>query len=514
MLDNDEVEPLADEIVAEIIDSGGQPQFLEILPRFIRRLNLVIIVTNLRERLDEFPSSYFYGEDGELVGKGEPSKITNEQMLRQFLQVVVSQSQENSQIKVIIVGTHEDLEHECTETREEKEMKISDIMKSLHLEKNTVYSDHKCKKLIFAINAKDPKEADYKMGQRVMKVLMDEDEAETINMPLKFHLLEEAIKEMSIVGKISFTVNEIMQYMNEYFNDEASLKEGLQYLEQSNRIVYFNELFPDKVIGKPQAVLNMVKEIVQSHIRLNGDADTEEVMDGVWKKFKDEGILTMTTLKKISKYDDHFTPDDMLKLLEKLLILFKRSPGEFLMPCLLSTEASMPTFASHTADPMHQISMMLHFPKGIARIGIFCSTICNLISGEGWKHYDNSTVSRNCFFFEQTDDAFGVVCVQDSYDFFFQVTLHFSSESGVDPEVLQKICVALQDRLKRVINEVTTALYHHPDEPVLAFKCVKKHTPSFSLHAARYNEIHKYLRCTKEPMTVGKITDSHRFWLG
>ena len=92
------VEPLIDEVVAEITDSGRQPQFLEILPRFISRLNVAIVVTNLSERLDECPTSYLYGEDGVLVGEGEPSKITNEQMLHQFMQMVVSQYRGSNQI--------------------------------------------------------------------------------------------------------------------------------------------------------------------------------------------------------------------------------------------------------------------------------------------------------------------------------------------------------------------------------------------------------------------------------
>ena len=132
----------------------------------------------------------------------------------------------------------------------------------------------------------------------------------------------------------------------------------------------------------------------------------------------------------------------MLKLLEELLICFRMNPGEFLMPCLLSTQASSPRIESPTADPMLQFSTMLHFPKGIARIGIYCSTICKLISGEGWKHYEDSNVYRNCFFFEQTGDEFGIVCVEDFYDSFFQVTLHLSSDPEVDPRHY-RICVWL-----------------------------------------------------------------------
>ena len=508
------VEPLIDEVMAEIIDSGGQPQFLEILPRFISGLSIAIVVTNLSEHLDKCPTSYYYGEGGVLVGEGESSRITNEQMLRQFLQMVVSQSHGNSQLKFIIVGTHRDMEHMCSESREEKERKLSNMVRSFDLEDNVVYADPKCKKLIFAVNAKDPNEADYEMGRKVMEAVMDEDGAEIINMPLKFHVLEETLREMSTTGQIAFTLSEVKQNVREYFNNEMLLKEGLQFLEQSHRIFYFKELFPDKVIGDPQVLLNMVTGIVVEHIKLNSGIDTGRTMYAGWKKFKEQGVLTVEILKKISNcYDCHFTPEDMLKLLEKLLICFRMNPGEFLMPCLLSTQASSPSIESLTADPMLQFSMMLHFPRGIARIGIYCSTLCKLISGEGWKHYANSNVYRNCFFFEQTGDEFGIVCVEDFYDSFFQVTLHLSSYPEVDPEILQDMCVALHNRLKRVINEVTQALCYLPDEPVLAFKCEKQHTPILSLHAARYIKARKALRCTKDPLTPGNLTDSHRYWL-
>ena len=508
------VEPLINEVVAEITDSGGQPQFLEILPRFISGINVAIVVTNLSERLDECPTSYLYGEDGVQIGKGEPSKITNEQMLRQFMQMVVSQCRRSSQIKIIIVGTHRDLEHKCNETREEKERKLSNMVRSFDLGDNVVYADHKGEKLIFAVNAKDPNEADYEMGRKVMEVMMDEDGAETINIPLKFHLLEETLREMSTTGQIALTINEVMHSVKEYFINEKSLKEGLKYLEKSNRIFFFSELFPDKVFGEPQAVLNMVTEIVKEHIQLTTGVNTGRVIDGAWKKFKEQGIITENILKKISNgYNSHFTPMDMLKLLNELLIVFERIPEEFLMPCLLTSEISKSTFKSQTADPMRHIPMLLHFPRGTARMGVFCSTVCKLISSKKWRHYEQSNVARNSFSFTRPR-GLGVVCLQDSYDSFFQVILHFPSDPALYNKALPSTCVAVRDTIKKVINEVTETLHYVPDTPVLAFQCVAEHTTRYSLHAAEYIKEDDYLLCTRDPSFHGQVTDDHRLWQG
>ena len=51
-----------------LTDSGGQPQFLEVIPIFIHNISLGIIVIMLNKRLDCFPMIEFY-EDGKSVGE-------------------------------------------------------------------------------------------------------------------------------------------------------------------------------------------------------------------------------------------------------------------------------------------------------------------------------------------------------------------------------------------------------------------------------------------------------------
>ena len=511
LLDTKSAKSFINELVGEMCDSGGQPQFREILPRFISGLALAILVVNLSERLDEYPTSYFYGKDGKPVSKGQNSKLTNEQMLRQFLQMVVSQSRENKKIKFMFVGTHKDLEHKCNEAREIKESKLSAMVKSFDLQDNAIYADHECKKLIFSINAKEPDASDYEVGQKIMKKVMEEEGAEIISIPVKYHVLELAIMSLSKSERIAFTISELLKHLRKYFNEE-SLREGLKYLEKSNRIFYFSELFPNLVIGEPQAVLNMVTKIVEDHIRMTNVPDKGRVLDGVWKKFKEQGILTETILKQISNdYDSDFTAKHMLKLLEKLLIVFKRNSGEYLMPCLLSTEASLPYFESQIQ--MLQFPMMLHFPKGIARVGIFCCTICKLVSGEKWKHYEYSNASRNSFCLTRKG-SLGIVVLHDFFDSFFRITLHFPADPHLKPNILPSTCVAVRETVKRVINEVTMALSYEADQPVLAFECMHKHTPSLSIHAAEYMQADNYLLCTKNCTVHGMVTNWHRLWQG
>ena len=48
---------------------------------------------------------------------------------------------------------------------------LLEMVKSLSLEDNAIYADHEGKKLIFAINAKNPEENDHRMGEKIMEVV-------------------------------------------------------------------------------------------------------------------------------------------------------------------------------------------------------------------------------------------------------------------------------------------------------------------------------------------------------
>ena len=64
------------------IDSGGQPQFHEVLPAFIRNTTATIFVMKLSERLDEHPLIEYFDKNGELCGKSYSHALSNEQMLQ------------------------------------------------------------------------------------------------------------------------------------------------------------------------------------------------------------------------------------------------------------------------------------------------------------------------------------------------------------------------------------------------------------------------------------------------
>ena len=167
-----DVRSLKGQIVIDISDCGGQPQFLESLPRFLENIDFSILVANLSESFDEYPVNYFFNKKGKPVGKGVPSQLTNEQIIRLCLRMIASQSQGGRPVKFAIVGTHRDLEgtcihmneegkckhqaRECVEPREVKNQRLREMVESFGLQDGVICKGRQ--EFIFAINAKNPED--------------------------------------------------------------------------------------------------------------------------------------------------------------------------------------------------------------------------------------------------------------------------------------------------------------------------------------------------------------------
>ena len=499
----DDVESLDGRLLGRIIDIGGQPQFLELLPRFISDMSVGIVVIDLSQDLTEYPIIYFYGEDGKPVGEGVVSNLTNEQLFRLFLQMIVSQLTENKDVKVIIVGTHRDVEYQSKESRGTKERKLQEIIGSFQLEKYIIYTDETHNNVIFAINAKNPEDEDRGICRNIMDVIMDEEYAETRCIPLKYHNLELTLKEIADSKKVAVSFKKVFNQVSRYYNNHKEMKDGLIFLNNTFRIFYFKE-FPDLIFGVPQLLLNLMTDIVVRHIKLATNPGKQGI-SAVWKYFKKHAIITESILKEINNvYDDTLTPALLLEVLEVLLIAFKVNPGEYIMPSLLTATKALPLPSSHS------ISMLFYFTIGLSRFGIYCSTVCKLVSSCGWKLSSKSLAYRNSFqFIIPNGDR--TVTLNDSFDSFYQVAVDVPSKLPI--KALSTICKEIRDTLMRVISEVTQELRYTPDQPVMAFLCNYEHNPVMSSHAAKYMKEGDYLLCTKDNMAITEVANNQRLWL-
>ena len=155
----------------DISDSGGQLMFHEVLPVFVTNTMFGILTIKLNEGLDSHPLVECY-TNGEHIGKPFKSPFTHLQTFHHCMRVLQSTCERGKCPKIAFIGTHKDLEHECSsEDRKEKNLKLLSII-PLQM-KDTVISCTS-ESLLFTINAKNPGDDDQAVLTILRQLLLNE----------------------------------------------------------------------------------------------------------------------------------------------------------------------------------------------------------------------------------------------------------------------------------------------------------------------------------------------------
>ena len=487
------------------IDSGGQPQFHEVLPAFIRNTTATVFVMKLSERLDEHPTIEYYDDNGELCGKPYRYALRNDQMLQHCIRTVRSQpsTREGKCSKVVLVGTHRDLECLCSESRAEKNHKLIDMLKPVLQDQLVYYRPFS--EVIFPLNAKNADEQDHEVCALIRKQVEDKKCAPPpYKVPIGWFLLERDITKSAKGGVIS---RKECQAIADILNINAqALSAALEYFDDLNIFLYYPSVLPKVVFSSPNVLLYKVTEFVHFSYSLQSDSPPLAV-EGKWLQFRDKGIVTVDMFEdeRFSAHyiPDLFTPADLIKLFEHLLITAPLSTTEYFMPSLLEmvcreeVEKQLPP-PSTCAAPL-----LVHFPAGCAQNGVYCALVVYLLSQHHWKIAcgPDSTplcVSRSCIYFQLPDKTVCVALV-DSFAFF---EVHVKAPETKYP----KICPMIREAIFSGLKAAADVLRYNNSTPVPAFLCKCSSPP----HTATPDD--GYLVCTK-CTEYGPLTKQYTIWL-
>ena len=487
------------------IDSGGQPQFHEVLPAFIRNTTATMFVMKLSERLDEHPTIEYYDDNGKLCGKPYRYALRNDQMLQHCIRTLLSRpsTREEKRSKVVLVGTHRDLECLCSESRAEKNSKLIDTLATSFQDQLVYYRPFS--EVIFPVNAKNPVEQDHEVFAMIREQVEDKKCAPPpYKIPIGWFLLEQDITKSAKGGVISRKeCLAIAAILN--INEEA-LSAALEYFHDLNIFLYYPSVLPEVVFSSPQMLPDKVTEFVQFSYSLQSDSPPLAV-EGMWLQFRDKGIVTVDMFqdKRFSAHyiPDLFTPADLIKLFQELLIISPLSTTEYFMPSLLQMNTPVEVRKQLLAPSTCAAPLLVHFPAGCAQNGVYCALVVYLVSKCHWKIACGPKgtplcVSRSCIYFQLPDKT---VCVElvDSFAFF---EVHVKA-----PETkYTKICPMIREAIFSGLKAAADVLRYNNSTPVPAFLCKCSSPP----HTATPDD--GYLACTK-CTEYGPLTKQYTIWL-
>ena len=519
---SDDLEALPVFRKVKLIDSGGQPQFHEVLPVFLRRMSLYIFVFKLSEELATKPMVEYFGEDGKRVGTPYRSPQSNEQLLKHCLRTLhthrSSPDTKSECSKIMIVGTHRDEEHLCTtETREEKNKKLEELLLPMFKEEVIYYNLAK-NKLIFPVNAKNPEELDKDIARDIQSVVLTKCMPDPIDVPLQYFSLEIILEEISLSLKRGvLSKEECLRAADKLFFNEHTLDAALQFLDEISSVFYFPEVLDGVVFTNPQVLLDKVTELVEITfcLRENVGCKTLRALSGSWQKFKDHGIVSLDLLqeKEFNKHyvPDIFTPVDLVKLFRKLFIIADFSASEYIMPALLPVLETEKVRKYRVSKDSLVSPLALDFPLGGPRLGTYCSLTCFLVSNDNqfpcpWKivllprSNTPACLNRNCTQFMVPGFPGSVTLI----DTFFHVEIHVDDTAE---KVCSKLCSFVSQAVFAGLKKAMIVLGYNNSIPSKALLCP---CGAKDPHVATFGD--GLWICSRDNKVFGDLTPRHLLW--
>ena len=522
-----------------LIDSGGQIEFLEALPAFLQHTSVCLFVTKLSEMLSEHPKiGYFV--DGKPVGEPTLCPFTNEQMLMRCVQTIQTQcthhdgstdqdskqskqhSSTNQGSKLVMVGTHYDLEHKCSESREEKNERLRSKF-CPEFDQSLVFHGLNMKELVFPINADNPGPQDHEVANKITEVIFNvASSLEPRKTPISWfkfeHLIQKLVREY---GKRILHWKECLQIARLLHLSAKDLDAVLDHLASFGVIHYYWHLLPDIVFVDPQLLLEKISELVKHHYKLRYTVDPKTTaIGGEWREFRNEGCITLELLKKFPEYyTDIFTPANFLKLLnDRLIVTQFIGINKYFMPCLLRTMESQEVDQYRVTSSISGVApLAIHFSCKLVPHGVFCSLVAFLrssLNSSRWSlfpHPENITqpqcLTRNCIKFKSPKCAPGSLTLIDAFSHF---EVHVNTQHQHQHDICVHLCPSIWQTLSEGIQKAAETLKYDL-VPKQAFLCKHDNTrPHLALLA---EEPLNCWTCELNSDISGPLKEEHKVWL-
>ena len=368
-----------------IVDSGGQPQFLDVKRIFLRGCTINVILFKLTERLSDKPK-FTYSVHGKQVSQPSELQLTNVQIIESLVRSIVSAKQVikvgNEVLPIfplfLIVGTHYDktggIWRLFQETLAHKNSQLKEVLAKF--KKHILYYDESNEQIIFPINNMATKNRK-QLSNQIQQYITTQKKAQLkYKLPIRWYMFEAHIKDEGSKEEHGMvTMARCVEIGADLGMDKEEVHQCAVYLQYLTTFLYFPEAIPNVLFTNPQYLLDMVSTLISvsfvkySHTLKEGYS----LPPDAHRRLRQEGLFDRDLLQRI-KFDfvfEVFMEEHFLALLTHLCIASPVLHDSYFMPCVLpATQLSKWDKAKFckTCDPL-----LVLFRSGV--IPQVCTTI-------------------------------------------------------------------------------------------------------------------------------------------
>ena len=495
--------PLGDIDWVYFIDSGGQPEFLQLLPAFIHHTHLNIFVFRLCDKLSDHPTVEYYDERGTCLSS-TASLMTNKEILQCCAQATQTADQDGDS-RLLIVGTHRDQEDQRKEeTRKEKNEQLLELLTPTMKDRMMPFS---AGEVIFPLNTKDPDEADREVTSDLLQTIsLMNGKMIPKDIPLKWLVFHQEIQSLSKKTKADLlTLQQCLQVASRlHMVDDTTA--ALQFFSELSVILYYPSVLPNVIFTNPQVLLDTISEIIKCVA-----FDRKQSYSSLLVRANNEGMITENLLEHVKLKssiiykEGVIEPKNVMDLMVHLKVASKCENGnEYFMPALLKglDTQGIQEMLSSSSDSI--APMALHYERGWFKCGSFAFLITSLLSSKQWTLATKRGGKLLCVHSNCIKMSFDRACMVILIDSVSHIEVHITGD--VD------ICRDAGSMIKRYLIEAC-------EEGIqIAFVCPCKGVKERHLAIPTDRSLkYKKVVCSMDKSVAIKLTDlgvHAEVWLG
>ena len=528
----------------QMIDTGGQPEYMVNMPIFILFCHLVFVVFNLLFRVDDFPPMHYH-EEGKAFERKLKSPFSNRQIIQKLASTLQAKrfSRKKGQcFRMVAVATHRDCvaEGELAARVKEYHQALKDILLPANDEELVCYSDEE---IPFVLNLKEPDSTDLAKLDLIRQKVSESEVGERVVTPGVFLIFEQELAEFAAERneKHIVSLEDCLQVGTKLKMDADSVRSALIFFHRQFTFLYFRHVLPHLVFTKPQVPLDSINSIVQFSYKV----ESGEVK-GVTKKLTSslrDGIITEEILnhKQLSKcfVPGLYEPRHAIDLLCHTFTLAplshelqqktgsspavqtkpstpaKRQKREYmyLMMCLCQA-IQMEDITRYIPVSSEIAPLVVQFTKNCVPLSCFGRTISCLLAMYDWKLTRADNGSPECL-------ASNIVCLYKPQmpgqivlvDVGHSLQIHIRASQDTDPAHFPDICFQVRETVFGAVEQVFETLHLSGIETSPAFICPcprKPHAHSASVYQFKSKW---FLHCCVAEKDVGAAEKKHIMWL-
>ena len=466
--------------ILTIIDTAGQPEFINLLPAINKQAKISFVVFNMHS-----------GLDSDVVinrGDGNENKkvhYSNLHAIKCLLSMVNHSSEcddnddnnfqnESDRFQICLIGTHYDKVHENKNVLSEMEEKIKETIKELKIGKLCFIWDF-MEKVIFKIDAHqkyskedhgDIAETTTKtieaIHKQINKVIQESSKHISTDISLNWLWLELQIQEECEKNKMVYMkwehITDLVREEKLSMTDNET-KLALQYLHNTGFLLYFPEGgqgLSNIVFPNPNYLFERLTKLI--NITRNGKCNNHDHVQELNNKGKLHKSLLHEELsfeEKTEKIFPEEVVEKLLALLEHLKILTIHPEQKntentiYFMPCVLPSFNldELNSVRVDEVEPLH-----IRFKFGMIPRGVFCFLIVALLKEKNiFEEIVGKRVYNNLIEIQTNTTDLEIVKIIDRVDS-FEITVRCNDGSKVKDFIYYQVWNDISCALTNVWN--------------------------------------------------------------